>query len=412
MKGRYITIYTLCSLFCMHNLLYNAPFKFGLECVSPSLIAQYKLDQKRVGLVTNQTGVDHQGTPSAIVLRNKGVRITTLFVPEHGYTGLIPAGKTVENSIEPVTHLPIVSLYSQEKGLVGKTVNKDQIATIDVLIFDMQDAGMRHYTYISTLMKCLESCAEYNKLCIVLDRPNMLGGRMEGPLVEPDLISFISIAPIPVRHGLTIGELARFFNKHILQRPAPLVIVPMHNYTRTIHGTACFKKALSPNLTNPQACLGYSFLGLLGEVSPFNVGVGTRHAFRVIMVPTSVHVPTNTWSQLQNLLTAYTVGSVRLTTVDERTHKKVTGVQLQFGDLNMVKTFSLFLDIITLFRKAGVALVCAATFDKAAGTKALRQAIEQGAPLAPFKHAAQQNAQRFLQRIQSYLLYKPIPHID
>ncbi len=392
--------------------LFSVPFRYGLETITPSFIQKHKLNCKRVGLVTNQTGVDHLGTPSVHVLRNKGICVVRIFAPEHGYTGLIPAGKSVEDTVEPVTKIPIVSLYSHEKGLVGKTINQEKFADLDVIIFDMQDSGMRHYTYISTLMRVLEACALYNKLCIVLDRPNLLGARMEGPLVEPDLISFISIAAIPLRHGLTIGELAYHFNHNVLSKRARLIVVPMENYVRSHTGNNLFKKPLSPNLSNAQACLGYSFLGLLGEVSPFNVGVGTPHAFRAIMVPATLKVPPVLWPELQKLLNSYGIASTRHTTIDERTQKKVTGVLLKFGDIGKVKTFSLFIDILGLFIKHGIALTCAPTFDKSVGIKSLRSAIEKGQSLYEFKFKARDASEQFFHRVKHLFLYKPHPAVD
>lgn len=392
--------------------LQGAPFRYGLETISTSFIQKHKLNCKRVGLVTNQTGVDHLGVPSVQVLRNKGVCIVRIFAPEHGYTGLVPAGTSVEDTVEPITKIPIVSLYSHEKGLVGKTINQEKFADLDVIMFDMQDSGMRHYTYISTLMRVLEACALYNKLCIVLDRPNLLGARMEGPLVEPDLISFISIASIPLRHGLTIGELAYYFNHQVLQKRARLVVVPMEHYVRSHTGNHLFKKPLSPNLSNAQACLGYSFLGLLGEVSPFNVGVGTPHAFRAIMVPATLNIPPVLWPELQKLLNNYSIASTRHTTVDERTQKKVTGVLLKFGDIGKVKTFSLFIDILALFIKYGITLTCAPTFDKSVGIKSLRSAVENGESLQDFKFKARDASEEFFHRVKHLFLYKPHPTVD
>ena len=394
------------------HLSCSPSLQYGLEVLSSAFVQKYNLHCKRVGLVTNQTGVDHAGTSSVQVLRAKGVCITHIFAPEHGYTGVISAGKSVEDSIEPVTKIPIVSLYSHEKGLVGKTINAQKFADIDVVIFDMQDSGMRHYTYISTLMRVLEACAQYNKCCIVLDRPNLLGGRMDGPLVEPELISFISIAPIPLRHGMTIGEIAHYFNNHVLSKKAQLVVVPMQGYQRAQARNSFFKKPLSPNLATVQACVGYSFLGLLGEVSPFNVGVGTRHAFRAIMLPLSVKTPPSLWPQLQHLLNTYGIASTRHTVIDERIKKKVTGVHLQFGDISKVKTFSLFLDIVSLFSKHGVQLTCAPTFDKSVGIKSLRSAIEKGESLEPFKHKAQHASTQFFHTAKYLFLYQPHPRVN
>ncbi len=394
------------------NLSLCTPLRYGLEELSSGFVQKYNLRCKRVGLVTNQTGVDSFGKSSVQVLRAKGVCITHIFAPEHGYTGLVPAGKSVEDTVEASTKISVVSLYSHEKGLVGKTINADKFADIDVVIFDMQDSGMRHYTYISTLMRVLEACAAYNKLCIVLDRPNLLGGRMEGPLVEPDLISFISIASIPLRHGMTIGEIAYYFNAHVLSKKAQLVVVPMQGYHRSQARNSFFKKPLSPNLATIQACVGYSFLGLLGEVSPFNVGVGTRHAFRAIMLPATVKTPSRLWPQLQHLLNTYGIASTRHTTIDERTKKKVTGVLLQFGDISKVKTFSLFLDIVSLFSKNGVPLTCAQTFDKSVGIKSLRSAIEKGEDLEHFKEKAKYASTQFFHTVKHLFLYQPHPLVD
>jgi uncharacterized protein YbbC (DUF1343 family) len=410
-KKGVLAMFTFLLLIFLNNVLLSAPPHYGLETLSSAFIQKYNLPNKKIGLVTNQTGVDHAGTPSVQVLLKKGVCITRIFAPEHGYTGRIPAGKSVEDSIEPVSKIPIVSLYAHEKGLVGKTINADKFSDLDAIIFDMQDSGMRHYTYISTLLRVLEACAAYHKLCIVLDRPNFLGGRMEGLLVEPELISFISIAPIPLRHGMTIGELAHYFNSYVLREKAELIVVPMAGYNRAYSGTF-LKKPLSPNLATVQACLGYSFLGLLGEISPFNVGIGTKHAFRVIMLPTTVKVAPSVWPQLQQLLNKYGIASIRHTTIDERTKKKVTGVLLQFGDIGRTKTFSLFLDIVSLFIKHGVKLTCAPTFDKAVGMLSLRTAIEKGESLAPFKKQAHDASAKFFHRVKHLFLYQPHPQVD
>ena len=404
-----VTIFFSCSLIGVQALY---AFKFGLEVLSPAFIEKYQLGLRSVGLVTNQTGLDSAGNPSVVVLRQKGVNITTIFAPEHGYTGIVPAGVSVHNVVDSCTKIPIISLYSHEKGVVGKTINVETFAHVDYILFDMQDSGMRHYTYISTLMRCLEACQKFNKTLIVLDRPNLLGSRMEGPLVDPDLISFISIAPIPVRHGMTIGEIAKYFNAHLMKRPARLIVVPMQGYTRTAKGSVFFKKPLSPNLSTIDSCLGYSFLGLLGEVSPCNVGVGTRYAFRCIMLPLSIKPPVSLWWPLQQLLLQYGISSIRHTMIDERTHKKVTGLLLQFKDITHIRTFSLLLDMLMLLMKHNISLQCAPTFDKSVGTKSLRIAIENKESLEPFKHAAHRMTVDFYNNIKSIFLYQPHPYVD
>ena len=119
-----------------------------------------------------------------------------------------------------------------QREIAGKQIDPTILQQLDALIYDIQDSGMRHYTYISTMLCALEASAEHNKPLYILDRPNFLGLNMEGPLVEPELKSFISIASIPLRHGMTVGELARYFNTHILKKKAPLQVVAMKQYSR------------------------------------------------------------------------------------------------------------------------------------------------------------------------------------
>ena len=125
--------------------------------------------------------------------------------------------------------------------------------------------------------------AEFDKNIVVLDRPNPLGYIMEGPIVSSDNLSFVSIAPIPLRHAMTVGELARYFNKFRLKKPAKLTIVPMKGYSRTRGLNGFWPKPLSPNITNEQSCFGYSFSGLLSEIKTFDVGMNTEKAFQYIL---------------------------------------------------------------------------------------------------------------------------------
>ena len=197
-------------IFCYNN----TQLQLGIETISPTLIQQ--LQKYKIGLVTNQTGKDQNNNRTIDILHNKKLNITKIFVPEHGLDGTVKAGSAVSNTVDTATKIPVVSLYQKD---TGKIITETILNNTDIIMFAIQDSGMRHYTYISTLLRVMEAAQKYNKKVIVLDRPNPLGARMEGPLVEPDLTSFISIASIPLRHGMTIGELARYFNQHVLEKP-------------------------------------------------------------------------------------------------------------------------------------------------------------------------------------------------
>src|SRR5579872_3458062 len=190
----------LLSTLLIFNLIHAAqePFMLGIENISPELLSW--LSKKRVALITNQSGRDQQGRRSVDLLLSKHVNLVKILAPEHGINGTIAAATLVPDTVDKATLLPIVSLYGHG---TGKKIDASLGNSIDVFMIDIQDVGMRHFTYISTLLRVLEFAAEHNKYVIVCDRPNPLGSPVEGPGVESELISFISAASIPLRHGMT-----------------------------------------------------------------------------------------------------------------------------------------------------------------------------------------------------------------
>ncbi|HEV2916178.1 MAG TPA: DUF1343 domain-containing protein [Candidatus Babeliales bacterium] len=395
--------FSCAHIVCMHSLAY----KVGLETISSDLVKKYGLDVSRVGLVTNQSGCDQKGISNVSILKTQGVSIITIFAPEHGFTGTVEAGKTVHNTIA-ASGIPIVSLYAHQEGLVGRTINSQVVENIDILLFDIQDCGMRHYTYISTLMRVLEAAATYKKKVLVLDRPNILGPAIEGPLVDSELISFISIAPIPLRYGLTIGELALYFNKYILKKPAELYIIPMQQYKR--QPVTKLVAPLSPNIHTIQACYGYSFLGLLGEIRPFDVGVGTQYPFTCIMLPRSKKVPALFWQAVKQLLGQYHVKSWSYSTFNERKKEYCDGVRIEISDINKVRSFELFIKLLQLASKY-MQLSYAPTFDKAIGTVQIRQMIHNNASMQLITKKYKDALRIFHKQAQPLFLYMPRPYI-
>ncbi|HEX9958365.1 MAG TPA: DUF1343 domain-containing protein [Fibrella sp.] len=235
---------------------------------------------KRVGMVVNQTSTIRQ-THLVDSLKALGVNIRTIFAPEHGFRGTASAGEKISNASDPKTGISIVSLY-------GKDYKPSQamLDSLDVLVFDIQDAGVRFYTYISTLHYVMEACAEAKKPLIILDRPNPNGHYVDGPVLDPAFKSFVGMHPIPVVHGLTVGELARMINgeKWLAGgRTCALTVVPVKNYTHQTPYTLPI--APSPNLPNRQAVLLYPSLCFF-EGTVVSVGRGTDKQFQVIGSPT------------------------------------------------------------------------------------------------------------------------------
>lgn len=401
--------YLVLSLFVQLGLAVPSnSFRLGIENVNRLFVSEVlnkPASAIRVGLVTNQTGKDQQGNRTVDVLLQKGLRVKYLFAPEHGFSGKIEAGNTVTDEIDASTKIPIVSLYVHG---AGRKIDVNRMQDIDVLMYDLQDCGMRHYTYISLLLRVMEAALECNKPLIVLDRPNPLGGLMEGPLVEPDLISFISIAPIPVRHGMTIGELAHYFNHYMLKEPIALHVIKMSNYNRGTHQFTMLAP-LSPNIATLESLGGYSFLGLLGEIAPFNVGVGTPDSFQIITLPISMD---GKWLQVQQLLKHAGLESTIHTHYVERKKQHYKGLKLVLKNKPVWSSLAIVVALLTFFKKEGIPLQFSASFDKAMGSSQLQKMINAGAIDNTFLTPIKNNLDTFYIKAFPTFLYQPHPYLS
>jgi uncharacterized protein YbbC (DUF1343 family) len=385
----------------------RAEFKLGIENIPQSLVNALCAPGIATALVTNQTGIDQQKNRSIDILLKKGIKISAIFVPEHGIHGIIQASHDVTNSKDPVTNIPIISLYGNG---AGKKIDPLLLRNIDIIFFDIQDCGMRHYTYISTLFTVLQAAADAQKKVIVFDRPNPLGKIMEGPLVDPSLISFVSIAAIPLRHGMTVGELAHYFNTHVFEKKVSLQVIPMKNYLRD-QAMADLHAPLSPNITSKQACMGYSFLGLLGEIRPFNVGVGTEHSFQLIMLPESLSVPEVIWQELSVALADLGIATTFSRKLNNKKTEYFHGLQICIADINQVIAFKALLATISIIRKAGVSLQFNPIFDKAIGSKQIQKFVNDAISHQELSQEINNGLQSFFKKAAPLFIYTPHPEL-
>jgi uncharacterized protein YbbC (DUF1343 family) len=235
---------------------------------------------KRVGLITNQTGVDSNGVRTRVLLR-RHCNLVALYTPEHGLDGTEKAGRYVKSRRDRVTGVMAHSLYGPTRKPTPA-----MLRGVDVLVFDMQDIGCRSYTYISTMGRCMEAAGENRIPFVVLDRPNPLGGnRIEGPSVESRWISFVSQFPIPYVHGMTVGELARMINgKGWMAARCDLTVVPMGGWARDYAWTNTGLRWVptSPNIPRSSSSFYYVATGLVGELSGPETGVGGPAPFESI----------------------------------------------------------------------------------------------------------------------------------
>lgn len=268
-------------VFALLLLLSNQPAAETAARVVPGVerVAEYDglLQGKRVGLLTNQTGVDSKLRSTVDILWER-YHLTALFVPEHGFYGAIKAGE--EFSDDDFHGLEVFSLYGD-----SKRPSDEMLQEIDVLCVDLQDIGVRHYTYVSSMAYAMEACAKAGKPVVVFDRPNPLGGKIEGPVLKPGYESFIGLYAMPLRHGLTIGEYAAYINGHY-GIGCQLTVIPMKNWKRSMlwQDTGLLWVGTSPLIPTADTVFLYAVTGVAGDTS-LSVGVGTAKPFYYVGAP-------------------------------------------------------------------------------------------------------------------------------
>ena len=350
------------------------------------------LTNKKVGLVVNQTSTIGNNHLVDILL-NKGVSIHYLFAPEDGTRGQHCAGIKVKNDTDQTTGIPIISIYGKHKHPPQQIM-----AELDVVIFDIQDVGARFYTYISSMHYMMEAAAEASVEFIVLDRPNPNISHTAGPVLKAEYQSFVGMHPIPLLHGMTVGELARMIvGEHWLTstNPINLKVIPVENYKRT--DLYQLPIAPSPNLPNQQAILNYPSLCLF-EATPVSVGRGTDWPFQVIGHD-QVHLGSFTFTPQKRLTQSYSpkLNGKQISGLDLRT-RGLSGFDIQL----LKNTFEQFQKMtqppIRFFQRPNF-------FDKLAGTDQLRLDLLAGKSVKEIEQSWQEDLLKFKQRRKAYLLY-------
>ncbi len=278
MKNR-VVFFLAAFLFLITSVFSASKVKPGIEVLRES---GFKILQgKRVGLITNPTGVDSQLKSTVDILNDaSGVKLVALYGPEHGVRGDVYAGDKIETMIDKQTGVPVYSLYGKTRKPTA-----EMLKNVDVLVYDIQDIGCRSYTFISTMGLAMEAAAENNIELVVLDRPNPIGGlKVEGNLAEDKFISFVSQFKIPYIYGLTCGELAKMLNEEKMpDKQCKLTVVPMKGWKRsmTFDQTGLPWVLTSPHVPNATSTYYYAASGILGEFSFMSIGVGYTLPFQI-----------------------------------------------------------------------------------------------------------------------------------
>jgi len=359
------------------------------------------LKGKKVGIVANQTSVVNDTLESKNSLRVVDFHlvdfiyefdntISKVFAPEHGFRGTADAGEAIKDAVDLKTGIPIISLYGK-----NKKPSKEQLKDIDIMVFDIQDVGARFYTYISTLHFVMEACAENNIELVVLDRPNPNGQYIDGPILEPQHASFVGMHPVPVVHGMTIGEYAQMINgqgwlKNKVQ--CDLRVIAMKNYTHETAYSLAIKP--SPNLPNDVAINLYPSLCFF-EGTPISAGRGTNKQFQLFGSPT---LPQEIYTygftpQANQGAKNPKFKAQNCFGLDLSTTKKLNEINLNW----LIDAYRVSQNKKDFFNSF---------FLKLSGTSLLQEQIQQGLTQKQIKATWQQGLQKYNTMRKNYLLYK------
>jgi uncharacterized protein YbbC (DUF1343 family) len=359
---------------------------------------------RAIGLVTNATGRSRDGRSSIDLLQAEAAwRLVALFSPEHGIRGDAAAGQSVASAVDEQTGLPIYSLY-------GETTQPTErmLQGLDALVFDIQDAGARTFTYPSTLLEVMRAAARHGLPVVVLDRPNPIGGsRVEGNVLDPRFASFVGPAAVAMRHGLTMGELGRLLNAE-QGIGADLSVVPLQGWRRAmwLDQTGLSWVNPSPNLRSLSAMALYPGT-VLFEGTSLSEGRGTRRPFEWIGAP---WMDASAWADALN---ARGLSGVRFSPSDQTPESSkfagqlCHGVSIEIVDREQLLPMQLGVTMIAAARTIAGSRVqlTGGTFDRLAGTDQLRRAIQADTPVVDIVAAWQPDLERYRARRESYLLY-------
>jgi len=358
---------------------------------------------KRVGLITNHTGLDREGKRNVDRMLEAGIRVTALFSPEHGFAGREDHAQ-IGHGKDPATGIPIWSLYHGG----NRRPTAEMLRDVDVLVFDIQDIGARFYTYVTTMAYAMEEAARRGIPFLVLDRPNPITGtHVEGPMLDPDLVSFIGYYPIPLRHGMTVGELARFFNAEN-NIGADLRVIPMKGWQRGdwFDATGLVWVDPSPNMRSLNAALLYPGIAMLEASRNYSVGRGTEAPFEQIGAD---------WirgSELAAYLNRRYIPGVRVypTRFQPRfsnfAGRLIEGVRFVITDREAFNSSRLGLEVAAALLKLNPGKLDLEANLRLVGSRRTIAALEAGEDPRHILEEQQESLQEFLRRRQDYLLYR------
>ncbi|MBC5824744.1 MAG: DUF1343 domain-containing protein [Candidatus Eremiobacteraeota bacterium] len=359
-----------------------------------------------VGVVTNQTGVTSRLEPIVDAIRsNPQICIKAIFSPEHGLRGDQPAGAYVTSYNDEHSGLPVYSLYGPTRHPTARMLNG-----IDVLLFDIQDVGSRAYTYISTMAYVMQTAKAQHKEVWILDRPNPLGGEtIEGPVLDPTFASFIGLYPIAMRHGMTVGELARMFNERFGIGCA-LRVIAMRGYRRSMlwPDTGLAWVPTSPNIPDWETALTYPGLGLIDNAG-INNGVGSTKPFKYAGAYKLDGFALGDYLNARPIPGVHFRPAAWTPTSGFWAGKSLSGVELVLTDRRATQAVRVAVEILVAVRRispSSISIPSAEALDRDWGTDKLRTALAGGASVEDILRSWDGGVHEFEAARQRYLIYE------
>lgn len=381
----------------VHYVYGEGGFKLGIESISSEYIQSLCANANpRVGLISHYAVQEH--ADNLDLLKKKHINIAKIFYPYHGmYLHGIPSE---EYKAQEAQSIPTFMI--KKEGF-----DDEMLQDVNLLLVDIQDVGMGYVSCVSLLFQALSAAVVHKIPVVILDRPNVLGNKIEGSLLSSPVLHEC----IPLRYGMTLGELGYFYNSQVLESAANLHVIPMQNYHRTIMKKDSEVNQFLPRIASVDAAWSFSVCGMLAQVSPFDVGINTPYAYQCIALPKSAGLSEQRWYQLQIMLRHVGVESSLCSYFSSQKQEQCRGLRLHIEDIYMVDSFNVLLKTLDFFKHSGVVLGFSDSFDQAVGTPMVREYVQGKIAKHMLAQMVNEGLEDFYRKAFGSFMYHPLPQV-
>ena len=385
------------SISPVHYASGEGAFKLGIENVTSGYVQSLcGCAAPRVGLISHFAVQEHAANLE--LLKKKNINVVKIFYPYHGmYLNGVPVE---EYNVQEGQAIPTYMI--KKDGF-----DDDMLKDVNLLLVDIQDVGMGYVSCVSLLFQALTAAVVHKIPVVILDRPNVLGNKIEGSLLSSPVLH----GCIPLRYGMTLGELGYFYNSQVLENAANLHVVPMQNYHRTIAKNNPEASPFLPRVASVDAAWSFSVCGMLAQVSPFDVGINTPYAYQCIALPKSAGLSEQRWYQLQIMLRHVGVESSLCSYFSNQKQEYCRGLRLHIEDMYMVDSFNVLLKTLEFFKHSGVVLGFSDSFDQAVGTPMVREYVQGKIAKHMLAQTVNEGLEDFYRKAFGSFMYHPLPQV-